>query len=105
MGWPLVPELVGGEPLSEAIRLLLCMEWDPLGTQRSGEPWGDQFDAYVRTVYRMAVDSSSAEDIAAYLGFVESGLMARLSPPGTTLAVAKMALKLAAAARRGQLTS
>ena len=92
--------LRNADPLTEAIRILLYMEWDPLGMQRSNEAWSGQYDVYVATVVRQALAGASAENIAAYLDFVESGLMSRLTPAGTTLVVADRVLKLAAAARR-----
>ena len=85
-------------PLAAAIRILLYMEWDPLGLNRSKEAWHDQYDVYVSTICRLALEGKTAEDIAAYLNFVETGLMSRLSPPGTSLTVARMVLKLATAA-------
>ena len=88
------------DPFAAAIRVLLYMEWDPLGLNRSKEAWQGQYDVYVQTVSRLAQEGRTAEDIAAYLDFIESSVMARLTPPGRSLTVARMVLQLATVAGR-----
>lgn len=87
------------EPLAAAIRVLLYLEWDPVGVKRLDRGWKDEYDSYAASIHRLAADGKTPDDIAAYLNFIESGYMSMEPRKAVNRAVAEMVFKLAESAR------
>lgn len=61
--------------ISEAIRDVFVLDWDPIGVMGDPEWPRDEYDSYIGEVYAMLVRGESAEFIARHLCFIEHRLM------------------------------
>lgn len=70
-----------GEPSRHQTRLLAVVReilrhaWDPIGVNRDGNGWTDEYDGYAPHALRMALGGSTSADVAAHLGRVTASEM------------------------------
>ncbi len=90
--------------IQEAIRRVLLHDWDPIGVAEFPQPQ-DEYDSYIRGVYRLLASGASASEIAEHLYEIEIGPIGydeRLTAPATSCMSQKnyCALTCAPAGRR-----
>ena len=79
--------------IQRAVRKVLCGAWDPIGVADAAP---DEYDSYIADIYSLLRREAPVEDVAAYLGAIESERMGlRRSPEKQRLAVAAQLRSLA----------
>jgi len=58
--------------IQESVRAILNQVWDPIGVADSVS---DEYDGYIADIYSLLQKAASAQELAAYLGGVESERM------------------------------
>ena len=86
-------------PLHEAVKTLLWEQWDPIGLRAIGGP-SDEYDSYAFEVWKMLVARTSADEIAAYLAYIETKHMGLSNASGRAHTVAEIATATAAHSTR-----
>jgi|LakMenEpi03Aug12_release.lakeMendotaPanAssembly.Ray.scaffolds.fasta_scaffold521979_2 hypothetical protein len=87
------------EPLAASIRDLLFREWDPCSVNLNAD-CANEYDDYIPAIHKLAIARKPAEEIAAYLNFVEKKYMGGTVDKDLNRAVAAKIFALAEATVR-----
>ena len=80
--------------LTDAVREILLVHWDPIGIQDVPQAQ-DEYDAYLPPLARMIIDGASVAEISHYLLQVEADMLNRKGNPERARRVAERLLNVA----------